>query len=89
MGQQALGIIERKPGVTLDLSEAASIAFHVIDNSERGGAGIDAIQIIQGVEGMMEVIQRELGIAASKDTSRYARLVVRLKSLMRRMRRLL
>lgn len=89
MGQQALGIIEQKPGVTLDLSEAASIAFHVIDNSERGGAAIDAAQIIQGVEGMIGVIQRELGIAASKDTSRYARLVVHLKSLMRRMRRLL
>ncbi len=89
VGQQALGIIERKPGVTLDLSEAASIAFHVIDNSERGGAGIDAIQIIQGVEGMMEVIQRELGIAVSKDRSHYARLVVRLKFLMRRMRHLM
>ncbi|WP_308001733.1 PRD domain-containing protein [uncultured Parolsenella sp.] len=89
VGQQALGIIERKPGVTLDLSEAASIAFHVIDNSERGGAGIDAIQIIQGVEGMMEVIQRELGIAVSKDRSHYARLVVHLKSLMRRMRHLM
>ncbi len=37
VGQQALGIIEQKPGVTLDLSEAASIPFHVIDNSERGG----------------------------------------------------
>ncbi len=59
VGQQALGIIEQKPGVTLDLSEAASIAFHVINNSERGGAGIDAIQIIQGVEGMTETIQRD------------------------------
>lgn len=37
VGQQALGIIEQKPGVTLDLSEAASIPFHVIDNSKRGG----------------------------------------------------
>ena len=36
VGQQALGIIEQKPGVTLDLSEAASIPFHVIDNSEGG-----------------------------------------------------
>ena len=85
VGQQALGIIEQKPGVALDLSEAASIPFHVIDNSE-GGAAIDAAQIIQGVEGMMGIIQRELGIAASKDTSRYARLVVHLKSLMRRTR---
>lgn len=37
----------------------------------------------------MGIIQRELGIAASKDRSHYARLVVHLKSLMRRMRHLL
>lgn len=86
VGQQALGIIEQKPGVTLDLSEAASIPFHVIDNSERGGAANDAAQIIQGVEGMMGIIQRELGIAASKDTSRHARPVAHLKLLMRRTR---
>lgn len=43
----------------LDPSEAAFIAFHIINNSERGGAAIDAIQIIQGVEGMMETIQRD------------------------------
>lgn len=75
--------------MTLDPSEAASIAFHIVNNSERGGAAIDAIQIIQGVEGMMEVIQRELGIAVSKDRSHYARLVVHLKFLMRRMCHLL
>ena len=86
VGQQALGIIKQKPGVTLDLSEAASIPFHGIDNSERGGAAIDAAQIIQGVEGMMGIIQRELGIAASKDTSRHARPVAHLKLLMRRTR---
>lgn len=89
VGQQAPGIIEQKLGVTLDPSEAASIAFHMIINSERGGVAIDAIQIIQGVEGMMEVIQRELGIAVSKDRSHYARLVVHLKFLMRRMHHLL
>lgn len=38
-GQQALGIIEQKPGVTLDPSEAAPIALRIIDNSERGGGG--------------------------------------------------
>ncbi len=89
VGQQAPGIIGQKQGVTLDPSEAAPIAFHIVNNSERGGAAIDAIQIIQGVEGMMEVIQRELGIAVSKDRSHYARLVVHLKLLMRRMCHLL
>ncbi len=86
VGQQALGIIEQKPGVTLGPSEAASIAPRIIDDSERGGAAIDDARVFQGVEGMTGTIQRELGMAASKDTSRYARLVVHLKSLMRRMR---
>ncbi len=89
VGQQALGIIEQKPGVTLGPSEAASIAPRIIDDSERGGAAIDDARVFQGVEGMTGTIQRELGMAASKDTSRYARLVVHLKSLMRRMRHLL
>ena len=72
-GQQALGIIEQKPGVTLDPSEAASIALRIIDNSERGGAAIDDARIFQGVEGVAGIIQRELGMAASKDAPRGAR----------------
>ena len=72
-GQQALGIIEQKPGVALDPSGAASIAPRIIDNSERGGAAIDDARIFQGVEGVAGVIQRELGMAASKDASRGAR----------------
>ena len=89
VGQQALGIIEQKPGVALDPSGAASIALRIIDNSERGGAAIDDARVFQGAEGMVGTIQRELGMAASKDASRYARLVVHLKFLMRRMRHLL
>ena len=89
MGQQALGIIEQKPGVTLDPSEAASIAPRIIDDPERGGAAIDDARVFQGAEGMVGTTQRELGMAASKDASRYARLVVHLKFLMRRMRHLL
>ena len=87
-GQQALGIIEQKPGVTLDPSEAASIALRIVDDSERGGAAIDDARIFRGVEGMVGTIQRELGMAASKDASRHARPVAHLKLLMRRMRRL-
>lgn len=87
--QQALGIIEQRPGVALDPSEAASIALRIIDNSERGGAAIDDARVFQGVEGMTGTIQRELGMAASKDASRHARPVAHLKLLMCRMRRLL
>ena len=89
VGQQALGIIEQKPGVTLDPSEAASIAPRIIDDPERGGAAIDDARVFQGAEGMVGTIQRELGMAASKDASRHARPAAHLKLLMRRMRRLL
>ena len=89
VGQQALGIIEQKPGVTLDPSEAAPIAPRIIDDPERGGAAIDDARTFQGAEGVTGIIQRELGMAASKDASRHARPAAHLKLLMRRMRRLL
>lgn len=75
--------------MTLDPSEAAPIALRIIDNSERGGAAIDDARTFQGAEGVTGIIQRELGMAASKDASRHARPAAHLKLLMRRMRRLL
>ena len=75
--------------MALDPSGAASIAPRIIDDSERGGAAVDDARIFRGVEGVAGVIQRELGMAASKDASRHARPVAHLKLLMRRMRRLL
>lgn len=58
--------------MTLDPSEAASIAPRIIDDSERGGAAIDDARVFWGVEGMAGTIRRELGMAASKDAPRGA-----------------
>ena len=82
VGRQGLALIERDLGVVLDPSEAASIAFHIINNS--GAGSVDVEKIISGVEGMLGIIRSEMGIELGDDTSHYARLVTHLKFLMRR-----
>lgn len=84
VGRQGLALIERKLGVALDDSEAASIAFHIINNSGPGNTSVDTAKIIAGVEGMLDIIQAEMGLELSAESSRYARLVTHLKFLMRR-----
>lgn len=84
IGRHALELVKDELGVELDPSEAASIAFHIVNNAGPGNTAADAAQIIQGVEGMIETIQNELGMEIPRDSSRYARLVTHLKFLMRR-----
>lgn len=83
-GIQGLRIIQQEVGVALDQSEAGSIAFHIINNSGSDGMSIDTAKIISGVNGMLDLIRREMGIELPVDSSRYARLVTHLKFLMRR-----
>lgn len=84
IGRHALALVNDELGVALDPSEAASIAFHIINNSGPGNTALDTAKIIQGVEGMIDAIQDELGMEIPRDSSRYARLVTHLKFLMRR-----
>lgn len=84
VGVRAIGIIEAELGVRLGDSEASSIAFHLINNSEAGGNAAETTRIILGVEGMLEIIERDLGVDFPRDSLRYLRLVTHLKFLMRR-----
>lgn len=84
IGRQGLALISDELGVDLDPSEAASIAFHIINNAGSGNTALDTSRIIQGMEGMLAIIQDGLGIRIPADSSRYARLVTHLKFLMRR-----
>lgn len=83
-GIQGLRIIQQEVGIALDSSEAASIAFHIINNSGSDGMSVDTAKIISGVNGMLDVIRDEMGVELPVDSSRYARLVTHLKFLMRR-----
>lgn len=84
VGLQGLRLIEASTGVSLDTSEAASLAFHIINNSGPGSVPLDTAKIISGVEGMLDIIREEMGFDLPIESSRYARLVTHLKFLMRR-----
>lgn len=85
VARQALGMIERELKVRLDASEAASIAFHIVSNSDSAEGPIDASRVIGGVEGVLAIIRSSLGVELSASSSQYARLVTHLKYLIRRL----
>ena len=83
VGLEAVEMVNQHYNITLPRSEAASIAFHLI-NAESGGDAGETTSVIKGTEKILQIIQTTLNLKMREDTLSYSRLVTHTKYFVKR-----
>ncbi len=83
VGAAAVDMINKEYKIVLPHSEAASIAFHLI-NAESGGSADATTSVIVGTERILQIIESSLQLKLCEDSLSYLRLVTHTKFFMKR-----
>lgn len=83
VGATAVDMLNKEYNITLPRSEAASIAFHLI-NAESGGNADETTSIIVGTEKILQIIGSSLKLKLQEGSLNYLRLVTHTKYFLKR-----
>lgn len=83
IGEYGIALIEKKLGIRLPVSEAASMALHVV-NAEYNTAMRDTVNITQLIQQVVEIVSEYFQITIDERSLDYERFVTHLKFLAQR-----
>lgn len=85
LGEKALAILHDYTGVTLPDSEAVSIAMHLINAQIENSEIHSLVKIIQILEAIDGIVEREMNITLDKDSYSYYRFSMHIRYLVERL----
>lgn len=79
IGKEALVLIYEKLNITLNPSEAASIALHLINAQKEGSLLEQTVKLVQTVTDILDIVRIYYGIVYNEETLSYNRFVTHLQ----------